>query len=155
MPTLKTLQVSEEFVGPSYNLLSKNCNHFTSRLCERLTNRSAPSWINRAASIGVALPCVVPREWIDAPDHNTTGSELLEEEGSNEISTMLLSSRDRQDQTRHSFGEAENRSESQPRLLHWDSQSDFGSGRNDQSKIALRDTSGRIVPASERAPTPV
>ena len=46
-----------------------NCNHFTSYLCEKLTGRAAPSWINRAATIGVALPCVVPREWIDAPDH--------------------------------------------------------------------------------------
>lgn len=44
-------------MGTSYNLLTKNCNHFTSYLCEKLTGRSAPSWLNRAASIGVALPC--------------------------------------------------------------------------------------------------
>ena len=51
-------------MGTSYNLLTKNCNHFTSYLCQKLTGRPAPSWLNRAASIGVALPCVVPREWI-------------------------------------------------------------------------------------------
>lgn len=47
-------------MGTSYNLLTKNCNHFTSFLCQKLTGRSAPSWLNRAASIGVALPCEYP-----------------------------------------------------------------------------------------------
>src|SRR5436190_15533752 len=73
-------QASEEFQGTSYNLLTKNCNHFTSYLCEKLTSRAAPSWLNRAASIGVALPCVVPREWISPPDFDTADGELLEED---------------------------------------------------------------------------
>ncbi|KAL1607679.1 hypothetical protein SLS60_002614 [Paraconiothyrium brasiliense] len=50
-------EASQQFMGTSYNLLTKNCNHFTSYLCQKLTSRSAPSWLNRAASIGVALPC--------------------------------------------------------------------------------------------------
>ena len=40
---------SEDFPGTSYNLLTKNCNHFTQSLCERLTGRKGPSWLNRAA----------------------------------------------------------------------------------------------------------
>jgi len=52
---------SEEFLGTSYNILTRNCNHFTSYMCEKLTGRPGPAWLNRAASIGIALPCVVPK----------------------------------------------------------------------------------------------
>jgi len=64
-------EASDLFQGTSYNLLTKNCNHFTAYLCEKLTGRPGPAWLNRAASIGVALPCVVPREWIAPPDFET------------------------------------------------------------------------------------
>lgn len=58
-------EASDAFPGTSYNLLTKNCNHFTSYLCEKLTGKPAPAYINRAANIGVALPCIVPQEWVD------------------------------------------------------------------------------------------
>lgn len=73
-------RVSEEFLGERYNLLTNNCNHFTSALCERLTGKPAPGWVNRAASIGLALPCMVPKEWISPPDFETADGELLNEE---------------------------------------------------------------------------
>jgi len=56
------------FLGPSYNLLTRNCNHFSSHLCAALTGQSAPAYLNRAASIGVALPCVVPAGWVEPPE---------------------------------------------------------------------------------------
>ncbi|KAK6531427.1 hypothetical protein TWF281_008232 [Arthrobotrys megalospora] len=62
------IEVSQEFLGTSYNVLTRNCNHFTSYLCEKLTGKPAPKWINRAASIGVALPCVVPQAWVRPPE---------------------------------------------------------------------------------------
>ncbi|EPE09242.1 hypothetical protein F503_07018 [Ophiostoma piceae UAMH 11346] len=68
---------SEEFLGSSYNLLTKNCNHFTAFLCRKLTGRPGPVWLNRAASIGLALPCVVPREWIDPPAYVSSEGDLL------------------------------------------------------------------------------
>jgi len=43
-------------------------NHFTSYLCQALTSQPAPAYINRAASIGVALPCVVPAGWVEPPE---------------------------------------------------------------------------------------
>src|SRR5690242_21132261 len=89
-------QASEEFQGTSYNLLTKNCNHFTSYLCEKLTGRPAPAWVNRAASIGVALPCVVPREWIAPPDYDTADGELLDEDFEDEGSSMLRHDRERE-----------------------------------------------------------
>jgi hypothetical protein len=82
---------SQAFLGRSYNLLTQNCNHFTSYLCEKLTGKPAPNWLNRAATIGVAFPCVVPREWIEPPDFTTTDGELLDddENTSDERSRML------------------------------------------------------------------
>ncbi|KAI9848902.1 MAG: hypothetical protein M1838_000343 [Thelocarpon superellum] len=137
-------EVSEEFLGPSYNLLSKNCNHFTHALCQKMTSRPAPGWLNRAAGIGVALPCVVPREWIAPPDHDTADGELLEEDEYDERSSMLRDVH----MTRRSVDEpAEGVSAtSQP--------SDGSSGEHgpDKGKGATRDTSGRTMPASERAP---
>ncbi|KAJ8657554.1 hypothetical protein O0I10_006856 [Lichtheimia ornata] len=69
--------VSEDFGGTTYNLLTRNCNHFTEDLCSRLTGKSIPGWINRAARLGAMFPCVVPDEWIEPPEFeadSTTGS---------------------------------------------------------------------------------
>lgn len=83
-------EVSNEFQGTAYNILSKNCNHFTAYLCQRLTGRSGPGWLNRAASIGVALPCIVPRDWIEPPEYDTQGGDLLDEDDNlDERSRML------------------------------------------------------------------
>ncbi|KAI5815989.1 PPPDE putative peptidase domain-containing protein [Pyronema omphalodes] len=61
-------EASRLFLGPTYNLLTRNCNHFTSHLCQALTGQPAPAWINRAAGIGVALPCIVPAGWVEPPE---------------------------------------------------------------------------------------
>jgi hypothetical protein len=74
-------ECSEEFLGTNYHLLKRNCNHFTSALCRRLTGNDGPGWLNRAASIGVALPCVVPSQWLTPPDSETMDGELLREAG--------------------------------------------------------------------------
>lgn len=129
---------SLKFQGTSYNLLGNNCNHFTSYLCERLTSRPAPAWVNRAASIGVALPCVVPREWIAPPDHDTADGELLEDED-DETAAMLHQTTRRANgfhgSSRHGDG------------AHWDEQ------RTGDGERVLKDTDGRILPTSERAPS--
>jgi len=82
--------VSKDFLGPGYNLLTKNCNHFTAGLVRRLTGKAPPRWLNRAASIGVVLPCVVPREWIEVPDYDEMDGELVEDpQESNERTGMI------------------------------------------------------------------
>lgn len=68
------LDVGREFQGPSYNLLTRNCNHFTTHLLYRLTAFSTPKWLNRAAAIGVAFPYVVPSGWIEPPTADTVGA---------------------------------------------------------------------------------
>ena len=144
---------SEEFQGTSYNLLSRNCNHFTAYLCEKLTGRPGPAWLNRAASIGVALPCVVPKEWIAPPDFETADGELVLDDDdlitSHERSRMLGDT-DTSHQ-RHSFDDGRHNI---PVDNDWDSQEDRRSRSNGKGKgkEPVRDTSGRVVPRSERAP---
>ena len=131
-------EASEEFLGTSYNLLTKNCNHFTSYLCQKLTGRPGPGWLNRAASIGVALPCVVPRDWIEAPDFETADGELLDEDDHADESSRMLRASDEQPRLIGlSDSEEENRSSSS------------GKGKG---KAPARDAAGRTLPASERAP---
>ncbi|KAI0002779.1 DUF862-domain-containing protein [Xylariaceae sp. FL0662B] len=147
---------SEEFLGPAYNLLTKNCNHFTSYLCQKLTGRPGPAWLNRAASIGVAMPCVVPRDWIEPPDFHTADGELLEgddddDDGFNDHEgTRML----RQDSTRRLATAAnEEDDENDDEMGRVASGED---GRRDGpvkgKGPATRDTSGRTLPAAERAP---
>jgi hypothetical protein len=138
-------EASEAFQGTSYNILTKNCNHFTQYLLETLTGRPGPGWLNRAASIGVALPCVVPKEWIAPPDFETAEGELVEdeEERSHERSRMLSSA---DTSLRRSVDEGE----------EWDSEEERrkgGSGKGKgKGRAPLRDTSGRVVPPADNAP---
>ena len=45
-------ELSGEYRGNAYNLISKNCNHFCNDACLRLTRNPIPSWVNRLARIG-------------------------------------------------------------------------------------------------------
>ncbi|CZT22705.1 uncharacterized protein RCC_08410 [Ramularia collo-cygni] len=153
-------EVSDSFLGPSYNLLQHNCNHFTSALCVALTSKPAPSWLNRAASIGLAMPCVVPKEWIAPPDHETADGELLddvdddddeddEDEFADENAGLVESDRKRQ-----------LREEERLRAEG----SSLAGGRRIQAKenepparvvnLKTRDSEGRELPVAERAPLP-
>ncbi|KAI9158857.1 DeSI-like protein sdu1 [Paramyrothecium foliicola] len=132
---------SDEFLGTSYNILTKNCNHFTSYLCRRLTGTPAPGWLNRAASIGVALPCMVPKEWIAPPEYDTADGELLDDdENTNEQSHMLGDSRSH---LLHEIDRDDWRAHDQRYMDH-----------NSSWDEATRDAEGRRLPAAERAPQP-
>ncbi|CEJ04181.1 hypothetical protein RMCBS344292_18148 [Rhizopus microsporus] len=72
--------ISDEFTGPSYNLLMRNCNHFTEEFVYRLTQKRTPTWINRAAKLGTMFPCVVPWEWIQPPELGEEEEEEVEPE---------------------------------------------------------------------------
>ncbi|CZT41967.1 uncharacterized protein RSE6_01792 [Rhynchosporium secalis] len=153
---------SEEFQGTSYNLLTRNCNHFTSYLCEKLTGRPGPSWLNRAAGIGVALPCVVPREWIAPPDFETAEGELFEDQRDLIVGerTGMLGNRDTSVSVVRRSVEVEEFTDDD----EWDSGEERRLGGNGKGKGKImwdknengngrvRDTSGRIVPPAERAP---
>nr|XP_043635983.1 deSI-like protein At4g17486 isoform X1 [Erigeron canadensis] len=53
-------ELGHEYKGTSYNLITKNCNHFCKDVCIRLTGNSIPSWVNRLAKIGLLCNCLVP-----------------------------------------------------------------------------------------------
>ncbi|XP_052187243.1 uncharacterized protein LOC127798010 [Diospyros lotus] len=45
-------ELTREWPGYSYDLLSKNCNHFCDEFCERLGVPKIPGWVNRFAHAG-------------------------------------------------------------------------------------------------------
>ncbi|KAF1911794.1 PPPDE putative peptidase domain-containing protein [Ampelomyces quisqualis] len=153
-------EASVEFQGTSYNLLTKNCNHFTSYLCEKLTGRTAPGWINRAASIGVALPCVVPREWIAPPDYDTADGELLDEDFEDERASMLRHNRQRRHiaAAEETEWEEEGYSGSRSRGEQGGTRSNprYSANQNVPRLVSVKeaDSSGRTLPSAERAPMP-
>ncbi|KAJ8477991.1 hypothetical protein OPV22_021718 [Ensete ventricosum] len=53
-------EMATEYTGDTYNLVSKNCNHFCDEACLRLTGKLIPKWINRLAKIGYLCNCVLP-----------------------------------------------------------------------------------------------
>jgi len=47
-------ELSREWPGYAYDLLSKNCNHFCDSFCEKLGVQKLPAWVNRFANAGDA-----------------------------------------------------------------------------------------------------
>ena len=101
--------------------------------------------MNRAASIGVALPCVVPKEWIAPPDFETADGELMDDEERNE-------SHERSGMLRDMDTSLQRRSVEFSRDDEWDSEEERRQGGSGKGKGKVRDTSGRVVPPAERAP---
>ncbi|XP_074583347.1 deSI-like protein At4g17486 [Curcuma longa] len=52
--------MAADYSGDTYNLISKNCNHFCDDACLRLTGTHIPKWVNRLAKIGFLCKCVLP-----------------------------------------------------------------------------------------------
>ena len=48
--------LSKKFKGKTYNILSRNCNHFSQELLKRLSDgeANAPNYVNRLASTGIS-----------------------------------------------------------------------------------------------------
>ncbi|KAI7748137.1 hypothetical protein M8C21_019586 [Ambrosia artemisiifolia] len=52
--------VASEYHGDTYHLISKNCNHFTDDISQRLTGKRIPGWVNRLAKLGALCSCLLP-----------------------------------------------------------------------------------------------
>lgn len=48
-------ELRAEFSAGSYDLVSRNCNHFSDAFCQRLCGQGIPSWVNALAGIGNSL----------------------------------------------------------------------------------------------------
>ncbi|XP_050235479.1 deSI-like protein At4g17486 [Mercurialis annua] len=52
--------VASEYHGDTYHLISKNCNHFTDDISDRLVGKRIPGWVNRLARLGALCSCLLP-----------------------------------------------------------------------------------------------
>eukprot|EP00746_Dinoflagellata_sp_MGD_P008899 gnl/MRDRNA2_/MRDRNA2_117873_c0_seq1.p1 gnl/MRDRNA2_/MRDRNA2_117873_c0~~gnl/MRDRNA2_/MRDRNA2_117873_c0_seq1.p1 ORF type:complete len:328 (-),score=75.36 gnl/MRDRNA2_/MRDRNA2_117873_c0_seq1:124-1107(-) len=48
-------EIRQDFSAGSYNLVSRNCNHFSEAFCQRLCSQGIPSWVNATAGIANSL----------------------------------------------------------------------------------------------------
>lgn len=63
-----------EWQGFAYNVLTKNCHHFSQALCERLGVGPLPAWLNGLATTGAEIA-----ELVDGVDSGYDGGEALAE----------------------------------------------------------------------------
>jgi surface protein len=68
--------LKEEFLGNTYNILTRNCNHFANALVTKLLNKPIPGYVNRLANLGGMVSCLFPPQLLsDAPvDQQQSGS---------------------------------------------------------------------------------
>ena len=77
--------VGARFPGNEYKLRGKNCTPIPRYGCRRPTNREGPGWVNRAARVGVLLPCLVPGEWIEPPEADMGGGNGFESDEEEDV----------------------------------------------------------------------
>eukprot|EP01100_Stratorugosa_tubuloviscum_P012068 TRINITY_DN5555_c0_g1_i1.p1 TRINITY_DN5555_c0_g1~~TRINITY_DN5555_c0_g1_i1.p1 ORF type:complete len:250 (-),score=89.93 TRINITY_DN5555_c0_g1_i1:82-831(-) len=66
---LQTLidEMGQEYVGTSYHILSRNCNHFSNDFCKRLCGKQIPGWVNRLAYFASLVHCILPASFAPIP----------------------------------------------------------------------------------------
>ncbi|KAF9613828.1 hypothetical protein IFM89_012360 [Coptis chinensis] len=69
-------KLAQEYVGNTYNLITKNCNHFCNDICQRLTGSRIPRWVNRIARIGFLLDCVLPVD-LSQVGHQKSAAQMV------------------------------------------------------------------------------
>lgn len=74
-------KLSKEYLGNTYHLISKNCNHFCNDLCIRLTAKPIPSWVNRLARLGLLCKCVLPAALDETKVHHIRGENKTRTDG--------------------------------------------------------------------------
>lgn len=53
-------RLSADYHGDTYHLIAKNCNHFTDEVCQQITGKPIPAWVNRLARVGSFCNCLLP-----------------------------------------------------------------------------------------------
>lgn len=53
-------ELRSRFGGDDYNLLTRNCNTFADELLHALMNKELPSYVNRLATLGSYVSCLLP-----------------------------------------------------------------------------------------------
>lgn len=53
-----------KYRGNAYHILQMNCNSFSDDLAVALTGKHIPGWVNRIATLALALHCLLPPGWV-------------------------------------------------------------------------------------------
>ncbi|PWA45138.1 hypothetical protein CTI12_AA520260 [Artemisia annua] len=69
-------ELAQDYKGTSYNLITRNCNHFCNDVCLRLTGNPIPSWINRLARF---VPASVNTCKVGIDDNRSYNDEYIKE----------------------------------------------------------------------------
>lgn len=74
------VNLSREWHGSHYNLVLRNCNHFSNHFCELLSGRKVPAWVNRFADMTRRLPLldrVLPKQWLKPFSSGITVEDVI------------------------------------------------------------------------------
>ncbi|PSR91864.1 DeSI-like protein [Actinidia chinensis var. chinensis] len=85
-------KLAEEYSGSTYNLITKNCNHFCNDACLRLTGKPIPSWVNRLARLGFLCNCVLPAGLNETKVRHVTEDRSFEKKKLRSHSSRFVSS---------------------------------------------------------------
>jgi hypothetical protein len=62
----KVIDELKDTFGPDdYNIIRRNCNHFSNALSWKLLQRKFPSYVNRASDMAVCLSCLIPKKLLE------------------------------------------------------------------------------------------
>lgn len=68
--------MASDYHGDTYHLISKNCNHFSDDISQRITGKRIPGWVNRLAKIG-SFPFLHPKNTFLYHDNDDLIWDLL------------------------------------------------------------------------------
>ncbi|CAH1426455.1 unnamed protein product [Lactuca virosa] len=93
--------MASDYHGDTYHLISKNCNHFSDDISQRITGKRIPGWVNRLAKIGALFSCLLPESLEvttikQMPDYHT-----YEDYGSDSASTSSSHEASENDEVDH------------------------------------------------------
>ncbi|XP_051114632.1 deSI-like protein At4g17486 [Andrographis paniculata] len=98
--------LSNKYHGDTYNLISKNCNHFTEDVCLQLTGKPIPGWVNRLARLGSLCNCLLPESLQATSVSNLPDIEMYSDgSGSGGASSCSESGDEREEVEEEEMGE--------------------------------------------------
>ena len=104
----------------------------------------APSWLNRAAAVGVRLPCLLPREFVRAPGAEEAALETVdEEEDSDEEVHLLGRSRSRESYLVQSDQEESSSEEEETTGQRRNDDAEYTSDESEEPEVRRKHRGGR------------
>lgn len=95
--------LSNKYHGDTYNLISKNCNHFTDEVSMRLTGKPIPGWVNRLARLGSFCNCLLPERIQSTSISRVPDFEIYSEDGIDSGGSSATEESEEEDLSHHLF----------------------------------------------------